>query len=277
MVLERVVINVSVGDDGTVTNALVFNLKDIRKLRDQGICGVLCGSLPTIAQQNVFLSVPLRLSAEEAVWLLEKGYAKANVSRPSSISEKLRDESLANELSERAKLKMEREFERQRVYKREQHVLKLRKLGIEEKYRNEDEQLLESSLFYEVMNDSTILRDGNEVVEDVVDRLRSKYSRDGNFKVFCSLKNHGLVVSPGARFGGKFIVYPGDPLRYHSHMVVSSPLDYRQDPIDFRDIINGSRLSTTVKKIWVLSGIDTEEEQDEEQVKFFSIEWAGFG
>ncbi|QLL32915.1 hypothetical protein HG536_0D04370 [Torulaspora globosa] len=277
MAVEPVRINVTMSEDGTVTNALVFSLKDIRRLREQGVCGVLSGSLPTIAQQNVFLSVPLRLSAEEAVWLLEKGYARANVSRPTAISETLQDESLASELSEKAKLRVEEEFERQRVYKREQHALKLRKLGIEEKHRDEDEHLLESSLFYEVMNDSTILRDGSGDAEDLVDRLKAKYSQDGNFKVFRSLRSHGLVVSPGARFGGKFIAYPGDPLRYHSHMVVSSPLDYRKDPIEFRDIINGSRLSTTVKKIWVLSGIDTQERQEEEQVKFFSIEWAGFG
>lgn len=270
-------INVTVGQDGKVTNALVFSLQSIRRLRDLGVCGVLSGSLPTIAQQNVFLSVPLRLSAEEAVWLLVNGYARANVTTPKTLCEKLADRTVVKNLSEEADDRLQEEFQRQRAYKRQQHELKLQKLGIQEKRRVEDHQLLEQSLFRETENESRILREEQRDSQDLVDRLKANYSRDADYRVFDSLKRHGLVVSPGARFGGKFIVYPGDPLRYHSHMVVSSPLDYRQDPIEFRDIINGSRLSTTVKKIWVLSGIDKQQETEEDQVKFFSIEWAGFG
>lgn len=270
-------INVTVGQDGKVTNALVFSLQSIRRLRDLGVCGVLSGSLPTIAQQNVFLSVPLRLSAEEAVWLLVNGYARANVTTPKTLCEKLADRTVVKNLSEEADDRLQEEFQRQRAYKRQQHELKLQKLGIQEKRRVEDHQLLEQSLFRETENESRILREEQRDSQDLVDRLKANYSRDVDYRVFDSLKRHGLVVSPGARFGGKFIVYPGDPLRYHSHMVVSSPLDYRQDPIEFRDIINGSRLSTTVKKIWVLSGIDKQQETEEDQVKFFSIEWAGFG
>lgn len=270
-------INVTVGADGRVTNALVFCVEDVRRLRELGVCGVLSGSLPTLAQQNVFLSVPLRLSGEEAVWLLEQGYGSANVTGPGTLSAKLADNEVVRRLASEAHSRQEREFECQRAYKREQHALKLQRLGIEAKNRAEDGHLLESSLFYEVVNDSAILRDEEANSQHIVDLLKRDYSRDGDYRVYASLQKRGLVVSPGARFGGKFIVYPGDPLRFHSHMVVSSPLDYRNDPIQFRDVFNGSRLSTTVKKIWVLSGIDKQKPEEEEQVKFFSIEWAGFG
>ena len=35
--------------------------------------------------------------------------------------------------------------------------------------------------------------------------------------VFEDLHEQGYFLSTGLRFGGDFVVYPGDPLRYHSH------------------------------------------------------------
>ena len=29
----------------------------------------------------------------------------------------------------------------------------------------------------------------------------------------------GYFLTPGIKFGGQFLVYPGDPYRYHSHFV----------------------------------------------------------
>ena len=56
---------------------------------------------------------------------------------------------------------------------------------------------------------------------------------------------------------------------------------YYNDPIDLLSLIGGSRLGTTVKKLWVIGGIKSE--KDETQVdnsstsSFYSVEWAGFG
>lgn len=263
-------INISVGDDGRVTSAVVFDLEDVKSLRELGVCGVLCGSLPTLAQQNVFLSVPLRLMTEEAVWLIERGLAQATVIRPGTLLEKLGDKQLAERVARESKLELENSLIRQTQYKREQHQLKLKKLGIDEIRRETDERLLESSLFLETANDSRVLRDEQD--ELIVERMIERYSREPHYLTYAKLKDQGYVVSPGARFGGKYIVYPGDPLRFHSHMVVSEPMDYQDDVIEFRDIMNGSRLSTAVKKIWVLSGIDSQD-----QAHLFSVEWAGFG
>jgi hypothetical protein len=46
---------------------------DIVALRSKHhICGILTGTLPHLAQQNVFLGVPLVLMPEEVVLLVEK-------------------------------------------------------------------------------------------------------------------------------------------------------------------------------------------------------------
>lgn len=268
-------------NDKEITNALVFDIDDIKRLRALGICGVLSGSLPTVAQQNVFLSVPLRLMMEETVWLLKNGYASVNVVNRNSLSDILKNETIAASIHEESISRLNESFEAQRIYKHEKHLLKLKKLGIAEKHRDEDNQLLESSLFQETLNSSTILQHNYRKADcssddSVVNSLVSRYSSWSNYLVYQSLKNENYVVSPGARFGGKFIIYPGDPLRFHSHLIVSSPLNYYHDNINLVNIINGARLSTSVKKIWVISGI-IDDEPEEKEVKFFSIEWAGFG
>lgn len=267
---SQILINVTVGEDGRVTNALVFDLKDVRKLRRLGVCGVLCGSLPTLAQQNVFLSVPLRLMVEEAVWLVDNGYAQVTVTRPGTLMQKLGDRRRVEDAARETQQELEESLAHQRAYKQEQHLLKLQKLGIQEKHRETDNRLLESSLFLETASDSRVLRDERD--EPVIEKLVDTHRRDPNYCTYAHLRDQGYVVSPGARFGGKYIVYPGDPLRFHSHMVISEPMRYEKDVIQFRDIMNGSRLSTAVKKIWVLTGIDVHDE-----VHTFSVEWAGFG
>lgn len=86
------------------------------------------------------------------------------------------------------------------------------------------------------------------------------------------------------------IAYPGDPLRYHSHLIVR-PL---RGPVNLLDVVAGGRLATGVKKVWVIGGL-LEEDRTNLQEKTtgeksidwilesevnpvsFSIEWAGFG
>lgn len=263
-------------NDEEITNALVFDIDDIKRLRTLGICGVLSGSLPTVAQQNVFLSVPLRLMMEETVWLVMNGYASVCIVNRNSVSDTLKNETIAASIHEESINRLNASFEAQKIYKTEKHLLKLKRLGIIEKPRDKDNQLLESSLFQETLNSSTILQHRSSDDDSLVSFLVSRYSSWSNYLVYQSLKNQNYVISPGARFGGKFIIYPGDPLRFHSHLIVSSPLDYYHDKINLVNIINGARLSTSVKKIWVISGIIDDERKDKE-VKFFSIEWAGFG
>lgn len=47
---------------------------DVKRLRvDHHICGVLVGTLPQVAQQNIFLGLPLQLLPEEAAVLVAHG------------------------------------------------------------------------------------------------------------------------------------------------------------------------------------------------------------
>lgn len=53
--------------------AFVWDVDDIAQLRSKyKICGILTGTLPQHAQQNVFLGPPLVLMPEEVVFLVNK-------------------------------------------------------------------------------------------------------------------------------------------------------------------------------------------------------------
>ena len=71
---------------------------------------------------------------------------------------------------------------------------------------------------------------------------------------------HGLdyFMSPGLRFGCQLLVYPGDPLRFHSHfLAVGADWD---EEINLLDLVGGGRLGTGVKKGWLIGGVEVDEQ-----------------
>lgn len=70
----------------------------------------------------------------------------------------------------------------------------------------------------------------------------------GLYSIFSELRSKGYFILPGFKFGGEFIAYPGDPLRYHSHLIVNS-----YESINFYNLIVSGRLASGVKKLFVVS------------------------
>ncbi|KAH9930912.1 uncharacterized protein B0H18DRAFT_991791 [Fomitopsis serialis] len=91
-------------------------------------------------------------------------------------------------------------------------------------------------------------------------------------RVFRDLWEKGNFMGGGIRFGGDFLVYPGDPMRYHSHFV-ASVVDSPVSTIKPMEIVAHGRLGTATKKAHLICGWDDEKQE----VSYFSIEWAGFG
>lgn len=201
---------------------LVFNLDDVKQLRNYGILGVLIGTLPVAPQQNIFLNLPLELSIYEVIWLVENGLGR------------LVDNLGVNSLSSNEN-------------------------GVHENYciTENDSRINETILNQNQISLQVFLQHTNHEVLQ-------------NYKVYRHIKNKGFHLLPGLRFGGLFVAYPGDPLRYHSHLIIN-----RSSNINCLDLVTGGRLATGVKKSWVIADTVGEEEQDD--VMCFSIEWAGFG
>ncbi|KAG5650872.1 hypothetical protein H0H81_010715 [Sphagnurus paluster] len=90
--------------------------------------------------------------------------------------------------------------------------------------------------------------------------------------VFRSLWEQGYFMGGGIKFGGDYLVYPGDPLRYHSHFA-ASVLDSPVSSLRPMEIVARGRLGTATKKAHLLCGWDDEKKH----VSYLTIEWAGFG
>ncbi|KIJ68947.1 hypothetical protein HYDPIDRAFT_184909 [Hydnomerulius pinastri MD-312] len=90
--------------------------------------------------------------------------------------------------------------------------------------------------------------------------------------VFRDLWEQGYFMGGGIKFGGEYLVYPGDPLRYHSHFV-ATVIEAPDAALRPMEIVAHGRLGTGTKKAHLLC------EWDEEKkiVTYYSIEWAGFG
>ena len=99
-----------------------------------------------------------------------------------------------------------------------------------------------------------------------------------SYPLFRYLHSKGFFATPGLRFGCHYTVYPGDPLRFHSHYLTTG-LDWDEE-FDLLDIVGGGRLGTGVKKAYLIGGEDPDALSEEggdgtKAVRAFSIEWAG--
>ncbi|BAO38078.1 tRNA-splicing endonuclease subunit SEN34 [Kluyveromyces marxianus DMKU3-1042] len=223
---------------------------------------------------------------EEAVWLVEQGVAAIVSGTGEGVAERLsgvRAEQWA-EWERGAAL----ERGAQLAWKREQLAQKKPERAVTER----DEALMQQSVFVHTRDTpravpSGVPRDAESTAEspgsaaiDVTALLKRDNRLRANYGVYRSLRAKGYVLSPGARFGGRYVAYPGDPLRYHSHLIVQEAMDKKQE-IDLLSMVNGARLGTSVKKTWVLAGVGAEKEEAgaeaEPETEFYSVEWAGFG
>ncbi|KAL8961286.1 MAG: hypothetical protein Q9193_002142 [Seirophora villosa] len=286
----------------------VFDIKAVTWLRrTHNILGVFIGGLPQSPQQNVFLGLPLELQPEEVRLLVENGIAyivddlrnhgKALRSVPNGLEEykaNLRKEGLA----------AARAFEKQKQQKTKE-VLQGRSVRQPtpdvENAANGDDTLFDTLLPRSTTRNSPNLvpyfstpttsyppfppppQHPSSLLPDV---------SGPSYALFEHLHSKGYFLSPGLRFGCQFSVYPGDPLRFHSHFLASSA--EWDEELDILDIIGGGRLGTGVKKGWLIGGVekgrlseDTEHEPHhehtesgdhkarDENVRTFCIEWGG--
>ncbi|KZM19415.1 tRNA-intron lyase [Ascochyta rabiei] len=95
-----------------------------------------------------------------------------------------------------------------------------------------------------------------------------------SYPLFRFLHSRGYFFMPGLRFGCNYSVYPGDPLRYHSHFLATG-LGW-DEKFDLLDIVGGGRLGTGTKKAYMVGGEDPKapKEDGKDPVRAFSVEWA---
>ncbi|VEU24039.1 DEKNAAC105253 [Brettanomyces naardenensis] len=246
--------------------ALLFNIDHIKHLRvHHGIIGLLSGSLPLAPQQNTLLGLPLTLSIHEVLYLLYNGIGYL-VDGGKAVSAFLEDLVDDDEMLDQLVALFTDDIAKQRSQRQKEYEQRLMRLGLADKITHS----LDKTFFVETRdNDGHFgalrthldsYRASINAQKVLLSRLLRTATNAGletiyqNFRVFNYLKlNFHHTLLPGVRFGGKFVSYPGDPLRYHSHLIVDTR-DYYNEDIGMLDISNRGRLATGVKKLWLVCG-----------------------
>ena len=315
-----------------VERYMLYDINIITWLRKtHHILGVLIGTLPQIPQQNVFLGLPLELMPEEALLLTEKklayivddlGWHQIGIKATTQENRDAFRRDLVREGKEAAKV-----AERKKLESTERAMRRLR-LG---STPDQDARASPAPDCASFGDSGSLPASGTPDPPDppeptsTSDFRGPKHGTDAwsitpttaypplpapphnvdisppkvhvpSYALFSHLHAHGYYMSPGLRFGCQYLVYPGDPLRFHSHFLAVG-MDWDND-ISLLDIVGGGRLGTGVKKGWLIGGFDHQEvdmagrnvlsEGDEPnnalegnrhiyngRVRTFCIEWGG--
>lgn len=300
---------------------ILYDINTITWLRKtHNILGVLVGTLPQFPQQNVFLGLPLELQPEEARLLVEKGVAyivddlQWHISGMQSMTSAQKETfkmALYRQGKEAARKENEKkEMVREKAMKKAQDRDKCDGDGILEtedvlvaEEAKEDDALFDKtsqSSFAKVSSpskpsdtkpDSWIITPVSSSPALQLPPVKPPSTlpsvNPSSYALFKHLHSLGYFLSPGLRFGCQFLIYPGDPLRFHSHFLAMAT--EWEEEIDLLDLVGGGRLGTGVKKGWLIGGSDRKESAGttasrvrepgavdaNAKVRTFCIEWGG--
>ncbi|KAH8879457.1 SEN34 subunit of tRNA-splicing endonuclease [Thozetella sp. PMI_491] len=267
---------------------LVFDLDDVMYLRrSHNICAVFTGTIPQAPSQNVFLSLPIELYAEEARFLVDKKAAYvaddpvAQLSQLKTVDETARKAYIQSLRTQRKNASQIIEQEQQERLAKGKEIQKRKGGKRASQQKSDSPQPSESTCSgtgalseAPSMAGDESLFDGSSAQKQVVNPpLRHtvqsitpntsaafinpatnqvEIAVPKSYPLYAHLHSKGFFVTPGLRFGADYSVYPGDPFRYHAHFMANS---YGWDEgIPMLDLIACGRLGTSVKKSFLFGG-----------------------
>lgn len=284
--------------------AFVWKAEDARKIREEhGLVGNLVGALVRKPRQNTRLGLPLQLQPEEARLLVEIGAARlvyhgladqdvsvvgadvsSDVDEKESYAKFLRqsyEEQWKMALQEK-KCKLEGLSERiaEGRSKRKRPHVEQEEEPMESSSQGPIKELLNLEQTFHFPKEAMMvqiptarIRLGSEK-EVNIQEVSSEWpypgqkNHEARYRVFKDLWQKGYYLTNGGKFGGDFLVYPGDPMRFHAHYIaICSP---QEKDIALSDIITAGRLGTNVKKTVLLCSAN-----QDGQVTYTSLQWSG--
>jgi len=104
--------------------------------------------------------------------------------------------------------------------------------------------------------------------EALRERARRIYEDfDLKYMVYRDLREKGLVVTPGVKYGCDFAVYRRGPGIDHAPYIVS--VKSRKDEVSATDIVRAGRLATTVRKRFIIAVPDL----DRRRIEYLIFRW----
>jgi tRNA-intron endonuclease len=105
-------------------------------------------------------------------------------------------------------------------------------------------------------------------LKKLLQKARQLYEEfDDKYAVYRDLRDSGLVVTPGIKFGCDFAVYKHGPGVEHAPFMVS--VKKAKSEITATEIVKTGRLATTVRKRFIVAVPDLEKER----IKYLMFKW----
>jgi tRNA-intron endonuclease len=105
-------------------------------------------------------------------------------------------------------------------------------------------------------------------LEKLRKRARKLYEEfDLKYTVYRDLRDHGLIVTPGIKYGCDFAVYKQGPGVEHAPYMVS--VKKTKDEVTATEIVKAGRLATTVRKRFIIAVPDPETEA----IQYLIFKW----
>ncbi|XP_022076930.1 tRNA-splicing endonuclease subunit Sen34 [Acanthochromis polyacanthus] len=262
---------------------LLWRLQDLKTVRSLGLVGALLGSLPRTPRQNQRLGRPLLLLPEEEKLLRDEEAAGALPGQNQDVG--------GVELQRRFEEDQQRSFEEQSVLALEDRKSALLRAmtsshtgsesgaeAVDEALRRRLEALDHSFTFPQsaMAVQLSTARAGLSYCPEARAHLQANWPireqnsprSDARCQVFRDLRGRGFFLTSAGKFGGDFLVYPGDPLRFHAHFIaVCLMLD---ESVCLLDVLAVARLGSNVKKTVLLCSPTADG-----GVHYTSLQWSG--
>jgi len=127
---------------------------------------------------------------------------------------------------------------------------------------------------YLTEKDQVTIYENSEKRKVTLAKLRQKAKQlydefEDKYTVYKDLRNNGLIVTPGIKFGCDFAVYKYGPGVEHAPYMVS--VKTASSDISATEIVKAGRLATTVRKRFIIAVPGAGNEK--EQVKYLIFKW----
>jgi len=125
---------------------------------------------------------------------------------------------------------------------------------------------------YLVEKETVTVYEGLEKRKVSLRKLRQKAKQlyeefDEKYAVYHDLRDNGLIVTPGIKFGCDFAVYKHGPGVEHAPYMVS--VKSAKSEITATEIVKAGRLATTVRKRFIIAVPDLEKER----IRYLMFKW----
>nr|XP_039253672.1 tRNA-splicing endonuclease subunit Sen34-like [Styela clava] len=274
--------------DQCENNFMVWKASHILELRKTyRIVGTCIGSLPWKPRQNVQNSIPLQLSKFEATYLISRNIAvlrnsnhypkdlfsderRVEMNQQRSVQRKAQIQVLQKQKSEELDA-LSGSILQGKIAKRIKLSSQSDKVEDENFETFKQSELNKTSLLNDdqmwvKMNVKSTLTTFLPTSEDVKSNLNDNESLQ--FDVFCDLHDQGFFVANGNKFGGHFLVYPDDPVSYHSFYIAFCVQRYKK--MSGNEYSALGRLASSVKKTLLICS-----KSEGGHIEYLSMSWTG--